>query len=76
MRYFRLSRRETIGANRNFACEQASGEVILHWDDDDWYSHTRISYQVAELFRRGVEVCGLTRVLYFDPQAGRAWRYI
>src|SRR3954466_9600463 len=62
IRYLQLDQRQTIGAKRNLGCECASGEVILHWDDDDWYSRRRISYQVGELLQRGAEVCGLARV--------------
>ena len=31
IRYFRLDGKLTIGAKRNFACEQARGEFIIHW---------------------------------------------
>ncbi len=36
IRYIRLDKKATIGAKRNWACEQAHGELIMHWDDDDW----------------------------------------
>jgi glycosyltransferase involved in cell wall biosynthesis len=35
IRYVRLSRRATVGAKRNLACEHAAGDLIAHWDDDD-----------------------------------------
>ena len=35
--------RRTIGAKRNLACEQARGEIIAHWDDDDWYAPDRLA---------------------------------
>ncbi len=75
IRYFRPDRRQSIGAKRNLACEQAAGEIILHWDDDDWYSGWRISYQVKQLLSRGAQLCGLNRLLYYDPENDRAFRY-
>src|SRR5262249_51867830 len=34
--YRRLEHRLVLGAKRNMACEMARGEIIAHWDDDDW----------------------------------------
>lgn len=73
IRYFRLDRRTSVGSKRNFACAQAHGEVIVHWDDDDWSAPNRISAQIGAL--GNADVCGLANVLYFDPRAGRAWEY-
>ena len=41
IRYVRLDCRHSIGAKRNIACEAARGEIIAHWDDDDWYAPNR-----------------------------------
>src|SRR5262249_33338037 len=45
IRYVRHVSKRTIGAKRNIACEQARGDLIVHWDDDDWYPPTRVSRQ-------------------------------
>ena len=37
------------GLARNFANEQTAGNVILHWDDDDWFHPERIYRQVEAL---------------------------
>jgi hypothetical protein len=76
IRYLRLDRRLSMGVKHNLACEMARGEVIIHWDDDDWISPRRISYQVRELEEQPDEtVCGLSRILFYDPRALRAWEY-
>src|SRR5581483_6186815 len=36
IRYLRLSARATVGKKRNLACAAAAGEIIVHFDDDDW----------------------------------------
>jgi glycosyltransferase involved in cell wall biosynthesis len=46
IRYVRTPRHRSLGAKRNAACEAARGDVILHWDDDDWYAPHRIRIQV------------------------------
>ncbi|MEK6302439.1 MAG: glycosyltransferase [Acidobacteriota bacterium] len=76
VRYLRLGARATIGAKRNFACEQARGELIVHWDDDDWMATRRLGYQVESMTSSGADLCGLDRPLFYDPRTDRAWEYV
>jgi glycosyltransferase involved in cell wall biosynthesis len=76
LRLIRLDRRMTIGAKRNIACQAAEGEVVVHWDDDDWMADWRLTYQVGALEQRAVDVCGLSRLYLYDEQARRAWEYV
>lgn len=75
IRYLRPSGRRRIGAKRNLACEEARGDVIVHWDDDDWSGPDRLAVQVAALGQGRADVCGLDRVLFYDPHQRRSWRY-
>jgi glycosyltransferase involved in cell wall biosynthesis len=76
IRYVRIAQRQSLGAKRNLACEEARGEVIVHWDDDDWQASWRLSYQVAQLLEQQADVCGVAKVLYYQPSTGRAWQYV
>ena len=76
IRYVRLQRKHTVGAKRNFACEEAKGEIVVHWDDDDWMADWRLSYQVARLLEQRADICGLDKVLYYDPASGQAWQFV
>ena len=75
IRYLRLDRKLSIGAKRNFACEHARGEFIVHWDDDDWYPRERVSRQIRAMSERNCEVSGTSRILYYDLQSKHAWEY-
>ncbi|MFL5381779.1 MAG: glycosyltransferase [Longimicrobiaceae bacterium] len=75
IRYVRAERSASLGAKRNLACSLARGELLLHWDDDDWTAADRITRQVSALLASGAEVCGLSVVRYFDPAARLAWEY-
>ena len=75
IRYLRLTDRRTIGAKRNLACEHAAGELVVHWDDDDWSAPWRLRYQVEMLRTQDVDVSGLNAVFFCDMSAARAWRY-
>ena len=75
LRYVRLDERRTIGAKRNLACEHAHGELVMHWDDDDWSAPTRLGYQVEMFNKQDVDVSGLSAVYFCDPAGRQAWRY-
>jgi ADP-heptose:LPS heptosyltransferase/glycosyltransferase involved in cell wall biosynthesis/SAM-dependent methyltransferase len=76
VRYLRTPRHQNLGAKRNAACEAARGDIILHWDDDDWYAPNRIRLQAEALCESDAELCGIDRVLFVDPRARTAWEYV
>jgi hypothetical protein len=77
IRYTRLAQRISMGAKHNMACEIARGEVIVHWDDDDWNAERRISCQIKDLLQSPQDtLCGLSRIWYYDPRSDRAWEYL
>lgn len=76
VRYLRLDRRHSIGAKRNLACQAAQGELIAHWDDDDWVADWRLRYQVEHLMREKADLCGLDSPLFYDPYTEQSWQYV
>lgn len=76
IRYFRLRRRASIGSKRNLACASARGEIVCHWDDDDWSAPRRIRYQVESLLAQEADICGLEQVRFFKPDSNEAWDYV
>lgn len=73
IRYLHIPGKMSIGAKRNLACSEANGDFIAHWDDDDWYSPSRLSRQAAIL--AGADICGSSQLYYFNPAHQKAWRY-
>ena len=73
--YHRLEHRTVLGAKRNLACELATGDLIAHWDDDDWQAPDRLSLQASRLSGGDADLCGAGSLLFWDPQGNRAWRY-
>lgn len=76
IRYMRLIGKHTIGAKRNEACQAARGQIIVHWDDDDWNASWRVSHQVESLLAAPADLCGVDTLLFCDPGRGQAWRYV
>lgn len=75
VRYVRLGQKLSVGAKRNLACERAEGSLVVHWDDDDWYPTWRVSAQVRALTEGGADICGTSRLLYYEAASSRAWCY-
>ncbi|HEV3468491.1 MAG TPA: glycosyltransferase [Pyrinomonadaceae bacterium] len=75
VRYVRLDRRLQLGTKRNLGCRLSRGELIAHWDDDDWMAPHRLSAQVGELLRAGADICGARELLHYGLDAGEAWLY-
>lgn len=75
IRYVRLERPLSLGAKRNLGCELSGGELIAHWDDDDWSAAHRLSMQVRELLQSGTDICGTRELLHYNLDAGEAWLY-
>jgi glycosyltransferase involved in cell wall biosynthesis len=75
IRYLRLPARTTLGRKRNIACEAARGALIAHWDDDDWYSPSRLSECVHALSGQQFSICGVATPYFIDPARRLAWRF-
>ena len=49
VRYFRIQKQQTLGWKRNFLNQKANGDIIVYFDDDDYYPPNRISNGVKLL---------------------------
>ncbi|MCW9707362.1 glycosyltransferase family 2 protein [Fodinibius salsisoli] len=52
----------TLGKLRNRSLEEANGDFLVQWDDDDWYHPERISIQ-AQTLLDGYDACCLSGAL-------------
>lgn len=64
LRYFKLDYHKdyTLGELRNCTLEEATGDFLIQWDDDDWYHPERISVQSRAL-QEGYDACCLSGAL-------------
>jgi glycosyltransferase involved in cell wall biosynthesis len=73
IRYLRLTSKCSTGAKRNRACEIARGNIVVLWDDDDWFSDNRISYQVAPLLSGRADVTALGNSMVYHQPSRQFW---
>jgi glycosyltransferase involved in cell wall biosynthesis len=64
----------TVGAKRNAACSRSSGEIIIHWDDDDHSEPERITAQVERLYKSDRLIVGY-HSMRFLSENGEWWQY-
>jgi glycosyltransferase involved in cell wall biosynthesis len=66
----------TVGEKRNYACSISKGEIIAHWDDDDWYAANWLRLGMDALLRTGSDLCGLSNVIFYSPLTKKSWTYV
>lgn len=75
IRYYRVDKKEITGAKRNHVNELAKGEIICHWDDDDWSAPDRIEHQLGLLRSTGKPITGYGTLTFWDQNEEKAKRY-
>jgi hypothetical protein len=63
----------SIGEKRNLGCEYANGDVIAHFDDDDFSAAGRVEDQVGRLIETGKAVSGYHSMKFTD--GANWWQY-
>jgi glycosyltransferase involved in cell wall biosynthesis len=56
----------SIALKRNHCCALATGDLIAHWDSDDWSAETRLSAQFKMLQLSQRSVAGFCSMLFAD----------
>lgn len=73
--YYQLEEKITLGAKLNLACKYAQGNILVNWDDDDWYAPNRITFQVSAIHDNAADLCGINKLLYYDIRNQLAYTY-
>jgi glycosyltransferase involved in cell wall biosynthesis len=67
---------ESLGRKKNLGNKFASGEIIAHWDDDDWSGPGRLTDQVNRILESGRPVTGYNVLNFWDLNRNEACQYI
>jgi len=73
IRIIHYAGRLAIGVKRNLGCAAAFGDVIAHWDDDDYSADSRLADQLAGISASGCAVVGYHSMRFTDGVAW--WQY-
>ncbi len=64
-----------IGYKRNRGCELATGQIIIHQDDDDYYAPDWISKSVKFHLQSGADITGLRKLYFYDIINNKSFSY-
>jgi glycosyltransferase involved in cell wall biosynthesis len=75
IKYFSTDSGMLVGDKRNFACNKSSGDIIIHWDDDDYYGPNWITKSIQAVEESNADICGLNEILFYSPIQNKYWTY-
>lgn len=73
IRHVRSETKATVGAKRNTLNGLARGDIIVCWDDDDYYVPDRLQHIVNVLAQRSVPVVGSSAMYFYFKDDGSIW---
>ena len=65
-RYIRFNEKKPLGYKRNILASEAKGEILIHFDDDDYYPHSRVSHAVESLMASDKLIAGSSLCHIYD----------
>jgi glycosyltransferase involved in cell wall biosynthesis len=75
LRYVRLNSRLLHGAKLNASVQHAQGEILMHFDDDDWSAPGRMQDQVDLLLSSGKQLVGYHEFLIWNTRDRSVFAY-
>lgn len=75
VRYLHDSKPLTIGAKRNLLVKEAKGDIIVHFDDDDYYAPGYIEAMLTLMANRNADIVKLFGFFLYHQRSG-AYAYL
>ncbi|MBV9759665.1 MAG: glycosyltransferase family 2 protein [Acidobacteriaceae bacterium] len=66
VKYHHHPSRRSVGTKRNDLIRRASGEYVVHFDDDDYYAAGYLSHHLALMMSRNLDCIKLTGFFIYD----------
>jgi glycosyltransferase involved in cell wall biosynthesis len=64
VKYFRVDKKMSLGAKRNYTHTKCSGSILVYMDDDDYYPPERVSHAVETLQKNPNALCAGSSEIY------------
>lgn len=76
VQYSRLDTRRSIPDKRNMVNALSRGDVIVHWDSDDWSDPSRIMVQLRLMEESRKSAVGFNSMLFYDTTNTKTYKYV
>lgn len=74
LRYIHLTEKHSLPKKRNMLNKLAKGDIIVCFDDDDYYPPTRVSHAVTKLQGSKALIAGSTEMYIYDTTTKETYR--
>ena len=74
-RLINLKTENTIGYKRNLLNDEAKGDILIYFDDDDYHFPTRLSHTVEKLKNENNLIAGSSKSFVFNTLNKRIYEY-
>ena len=64
IRYFKFKEKLPLGKKRNISHQYVKGDIIVYFDDDDYYPPDRISHAVEQLLSNPSKLCAGSSIMH------------
>ena len=61
-----IERKNTVGNLRNILKKRAGGDILINFDDDDFYPYCRIQHTVDKLTSTKLQLAGVSNIYMYD----------
>jgi len=74
-RIINLEGKNTIGFKRNLLNDEAKGDILIYFDDDDYHLPTRITHTVESLISGNNLIAGSSKLFVFNTSNQKIYKY-
>lgn len=75
IRFLQLPEKHTVGAKRNMLNNAAKGEILVSWDDDDYYPPDRVAHVVKKFAQTpSASIAGSSQLFLYFTERKEIWQ--
>lgn len=76
VKYFQYDKKMSLGEKRNLMHTKSKGEILVYFDDDDFYPHNRVSHAVETLINNPNALCsGSSEIFIYFKHIKKVYKF-
>ena len=72
--YFSIDSKVKLGEVRNIGVSHSKGDIVIMWDDDDWFHPSRITKQIQPILNNTADLTGIEYRFAYDLNGDQCWK--
>ena len=76
VKYYKYNKKMSLGEKRNLMHTKSKGEILVYFDDDDFYPHDRVSHAVETLINNPNALCsGSSEIFIYFKHIKKVYKF-